>query len=343
MPLRSHLLHSVLAAASLSAQSIAVPNANAGVVGSGQLSTIFRNVLNPRTYLWGANAVELGGMPAGAVITGVSVRMWVSTLNTPSWPATDITWADYQILIGPAAPLAGWGPDILGNFTSPPHLVRSGPMTLPAASFTNTNPAAPQPNAWSDFYFDFQSPYVYTGGDLGIVFSHPGSTDSTSPQFPETVGSDANTYGTARVQFVHPASAATASSATTFYVMRIHYGYGSGCPGTGGRTPVLVASGDTTGGLGGTIVLQVGNGVPLSGAVFAFGFGTANQLLPNGCSLLLQPLVSSFSALDGDGRALRFFPVPPGILGTIDVQVGVLDPGAPGGFTVTNGVAPSAN
>jgi len=325
----------------MAAQSVVVPNANANTRGTSQLNSIIRNAANPRTYQYGINAAELAGMPVGSVITGVSLRFMVFGSNTASWPAADIPWTTYDIYAGPAIPTASWVADPMLNFAAPPAVVRTGPMTLEANSFTNTNPPAPLPNAWSEFYFDFQTPYLYLGGDVALLFSHPGSTSTLTALYPEVVASSAATHGVARVQSVYPTGVATTVS--TFYVMRIHYGYGFGCPGTSGTAPVLVQNGNTEGGLGGTIRLQIGNAPAATLAVLVCGLGAAGTPLPNGCSLLVNPVSTLFLITDSLGRAAYSMSIPPAIQAAFNAQGGVLDSGAPGGYTVTNGVSPMAN
>lgn len=322
-------------------QSVVVPNANATTRGTAQLNSIIRNAGNPRSYQYGVNAAELAGIPPGSVLTGVSLRFMVFASNTASWPPADIAWNTYDIYAGPAAPIAGWGGDPNLNFAAPPTQVRTGPMILDAGSFTNTSPAAPQPNEWSEFYFDFQVPYLYLGGDLAFLFSHPGSTDAATALYPETVASSAATYGAARNQSVYPAG--TASTGTTFYVMRLHYGYGFGCAGSNNLTPVLVQSGDTQGGLGGTINLQIANAPANSAAAFVFGLGAASSPLPNGCTLLLNPISTLFTFTNSKGRVALPLGIPAAVQAAFNVQGGVLDAGAPGGFSVTNAVSPTVN
>lgn len=324
----------------LLAQSVVVPNANATTLGTSQLNSVIRNAGNPRTYQYGINASELAAVPVGSVITGISLRFMVFGSNSPSWPPADITWNNYDIHVGPAIPTASWVADPASNFASPPQQVRSGPMTLDAGVFTNLGVAS-TPNPWAEFYFDFQNPYLYLGGDLALLFSHPGSLDPATAQYPETVASNAAAYGVARSQSVYPAG--TATVATTYYVMRIHYGYGVGCPGTGGLTPVLVQNANTTGGLGGTIALQVANAPAASLVVFALGFTQLNVPIWGSCSLLVSPDVLLLQLANSKGRAVQNIPVPPAALGSFFAQGGVLDAGAPGGISVTNGVSPQAN
>lgn len=326
--------------AGLAAQSVVVPNANANVRGTAQLNTIIRNAGNPRTYQYGINASELAGIPVGSLLTGVSLRFQAFASNSPSWPPANITWNNYDIWVGPAIPTATWGADFFLNFSATPQQVRSGPMTLDAGVFTNTNPPAPTPNAWAEFYFDFKNPTQYLGGDLAFLFSHPGSLDPATAQYPETVTSNPAAYGVGRTASVYPPG--ITSSATTFYVMRIHYGYGFGCPGSSGSPPVLVLNGNTSGGLGGNMLFQAGNAPANAPVIFAIGFTSTSIPIGNGCDLLVSLDLLIPSAANALGRAVLPIAIPPGLIISAFAQAGVADPLAPGGLTVTNGVSPSA-
>ena len=330
----------VVLGTALAAQSVVVPNANAATRGTSQLNSLIRNSANPRTYMYGIPAAELAGIPAGSMLTGVSFRFMVFASNSPSWPPADITWNDYQIFAGPAVAPASFTGNFLGNFSSPPVQVRSGPMRLPAGTYVNTTPPAPAPNAWGEFYFDFQTTYLYTGGDLGLLFSHPGSNDTATAQYLETVASSPSTHGVAFTQSVFPPGVAGASS--TFCVIRVHHGYGRGCAGSGGRTPMLVANQGTSGAQGGPILLATANAPANAPCAYVVGAIRASLPLPNGCTLLLPPMVTVPLTLDAFGGNVLRLTVPPNVLGVIDVQTAVIDAGAPGNFTLTNGVEPVA-
>jgi hypothetical protein len=323
----------------LLAQSVVVPNANATTLGTAQLNSIIRNAANPRTYQYGINAAQLAGVPIGSVITGVSLRFMVFASNPPSWPPADILWNTYDISVGPATPTATWVGDPALNFSSPPQQVRSGPMTLDAGTFTNLGVPA-TPNPWSEFYFDFQVPYLYLGGDLALLFSHPGSTDTAIALYPETVASNASSYGVGRSQSIYPAGVATV--ATTFYVMRVHYGYGTGCAGSASTAPVLVQNGNTSGGAGGNIKLTLANAAPSSIGLFALGFSQLNIPLGGGCEVLVSPDVLFLALTNSKGRATLDIPIPPAVIGSFFAQGAMLD-NSPLGFALTNGVSPAAN
>lgn len=339
---RHSLLAFFLPLCGLTAQSIVIPAANAAARGTTQLNTLLRNSGFPRTYMYGLSAAELANVPVGATITGLSFRFQIFASNAASWPTTDITWNDYQIHVGPCVAPATFTGNLLTNFTSTPLQVRSGPMVLPAGTYTNTSPSAPNPNAWGEFYFDFKQTYTYTGGDLGVLLSHPGSTDATTAQYLDSLTASPTTFGAAYTQSVYPASSATAAAATAFCVVRVHHGYGTGCPGSNGGTPVLVENQDTSGGLGGTILLAVNNGPAAGLSAAVIGTGRISVSLGNGCSLWTTPLVTLTVPLNALGRGVQSLSVPPGVFGTFNAQFAVIDAGASGGFTTTNAVEPSA-
>jgi hypothetical protein len=341
MPRTLALLALPLLLSPLTAQAIIVPAANAASRGTSGLNTLVRNSGNPRTYMLGINASQLTGIPNGAVITGVSFRFSVSTSNSPSWPAADINWTDYQIWAGPAIPTAMFTGDFMKNFSAAPVQVRSGPMRLPAGSFKNTSPTAPLPNPWAEFYFDFQTAYTYTGGDLGLLFSHPGSTDTAAAQFIDYVANNAAAHGVSYAQSIFPPG--TAGVVSSFCIPRIHFGYGKGCPGTGNKTPMLVQTENASGGLGGKILCTTANGPAGAICVFILGVSRISAQLPNGCFLLTPPALTLPVVLDNFGAAVLPLTVPPAVKVTVNLQSAILDKGAKGGLTTTNGVEPAGS
>ncbi|MBP8298827.1 MAG: hypothetical protein KA020_00570 [Planctomycetes bacterium] len=334
------LVSAIACASALCAQSVVVPNLSANTAATTVLNNPLRNSGNPRTYMMGINASELAAIPAGSLIVGVSLRAGLTTTNAAVWPLSDVTFNDYEILIGDALPTTSWTSTFLNNFSGTPLLARDGVMVVQAGAFTNTNPSAPVPNAWGTFFFDFQVPFPYSGGDLGIQFSHPGSNDPTSIFF-EQVPSNTAVHGQAISTTGFQATTATSLN-YAFCVARIHYGYGSNgaCPGTNGLTPVLVDSGDVTG--GGTIHLAVGNAPANGVAVYVWGLGRATIPAGNGCDLLTPPMATTLALLDANGRFDLQLNVPPGVAAMFNTQVAVLDPANPAGFTLSNGVEPTA-
>lgn len=328
-----HLPLLLLSTTSLLAQSVTVPAANATVAATGGLNTIFRDLGAARTYMLGVAATELAGIPVGDNIVGISFRNWSG--STAAWPATNVSWTDYEITVGQCVTPAAFSTTFLANFIGTPTLARSGPLTIPA----NTYSAVGLPKPWGEFYFNFQTPVPYLGGDLGILFTHPGSQDTTN-MFGETLASSAATYGVAMTAAAYQAPTGGTPTAS-FYVHRVHYGYGFGCPGTANQSPVLVENADVAGGIGGNFLFTTSNVPANAPAVIAFGFGRAAIPLANGCTILTPPVASSFFLCDALGNGTLGITVPAG-LGAFgfNVQVVVLDSGAAGGFTVSNAVEP---
>jgi hypothetical protein len=212
----------------------------------------------------------------------------------------------------------------------PPTLVRSGPMLIEAGKFTH-NPAltGTQPNAFGDFYWDFQNAFTYLGGDLAILFTHTGQAGSV-------IFLDYVTVPTTVAWLGSGYQATTGGAVHVACIARLHYGYGSPCPGTGGALPNLVITNDTTG--GGNTTLALANAPANALAAFALGTIKVPLPLPNGCSLQTPPILVLPVTLGPQGRHSQTLSVPASAFGRVEIQGLVLDAGAPGGFTTTNGV-----
>jgi hypothetical protein len=317
------------------AQSVVVPNANANVRGVAGLNTLTRDTGNPRTYMLGYPATELAGIPPGSIITGVSFRSDMTPgFNAPTWPPVDTTWSNYEVTVGYAVPPGSWTGTFANNFMNTPIapvLVRTGPMVIEPGSFTfNGSLPPPVPNRFSDFFWDFQKPFPYIGGDLGILFTHPGS-NQTGAYYLDYINSAAATG----VGFSTTTFQAASGTSTVFCITRIHYGYGGGCPGTGGMVPNLVQTNDVTG--GGSVSFAIGNAVANGIALYVVGARPSSVMLSNGCTLLTTPTILIPAGLSAKGRNTLATSFPPGLSLTAYVQAFVVDAGAPGGFAATNG------
>ncbi|MEM7204565.1 MAG: hypothetical protein AAF628_30185 [Planctomycetota bacterium] len=323
----------------LNAQSIVVPNANERTRGSTYSNTLVRNAGHSRTYQLGILASQLSGVPVGAVINGVSFRAGNTTRNPATWPTADVSWSDYEISIGRSIPIESFTGTYATNFAEPPLLVRAGPLLLTASTPFESDPSrpAPQPNDWGEFYFDFHTPFLYGGGPLAISFTHRGSGSSTFTYLDATSSSPVG-HG---VAYFGSGFRSLSGSLISYAVARIHFGYGVGCPGSQGRVPNLVQNANV-GSSGGTLRLAVGNGRPSAVGLLLFGLGATSLPLPNGCTLLTVPAASVPLPLDLSGRGVLPLPVAAGTAGTFNVQAAIADPGATGGYTLSNGVTPSA-
>jgi hypothetical protein len=278
----------------------------------------------------GIAAAELTGIPIGSVIVGISARNGHTTSNVTYPPAGNAVWNTYDVSIGTSVPLANWSTTFASNFSGTPVVARTGGMAIETGAFVYT-PAisVPQVHPWSTFHWDLKRPFLYLGGDLAILYTHPGST-STSSIWLDSVAPGTNTRAYAASTYQ-----STSGASTNFVVVRIHYGYGPGCPGTQNEVPVLVQTNDVAS--GGPVTFAIGNAVPSRPAVYAFGAVRASIPLPNGCTLLNAPVVMVGATTSALGRHRLDLMVPANTWGTIPVQSFVLDPGAPGGLSGTNG------
>lgn len=119
--------------------------------------------------------------------------------------------------------------------------------------------------------------------------------------------------------------------------------HGTGCPGSGGFVPSLTMSADAIAVGGAFVTLEVQNAVGPSTGLVLLG-PQASVPTGNGCSLLVSPIMVSFSIPilgngPGTGQVLVAAPIPPTTtVFQIGLQVLVGDPGAPQGYCATNGV-----
>jgi hypothetical protein len=100
--------------------------------------------------------------------------------------------------------------------------------------------------------------------------------------------------------------------------------------------PMLVQSNDVT--AGGSVTFSVANAPANSVAIYAVGASSSSVGLPHGCTLLTTPTIVFPVALNANGRNLFAATFPPGLSLKAHAQVFVIDAGARGGFSATNGV-----
>jgi hypothetical protein len=205
-------------------------------------------------------------------------------------------------------------------------------MVIEGGSFKHLGLPAPQANPFGDFYWDFQKTFPYAGGDLGILFTHP-SSDQPNPPLIDCV-TNMPAAGAFLYSMTYQAVTGVSTNWTT--ITRIHYGYGAGCPGSGGMVPNLVQSNDVTS--GGSMSFGVANAPPGAVAIYVVGASTANVGLPNGCTALTNPTMLFPVVLSARGRNAFPASFPPGLSLKAYAQVFVRDAGAPGGWSATNGV-----
>lgn len=158
----------VTASVAAHAQYVVVPGAYTNTAASTSGFNLTLNA-SARTGQALINASQLSGIAVGSQITGISFRLYTGA----SQNFGGATWSDYSISMGASvAPNASSG-TLANNFLSTPTLVRSGALTLAAGSLTKGS----NPNAWG-VEITFNTPYTYTGGNLGIQFNHSASQAS---------------------------------------------------------------------------------------------------------------------------------------------------------------------
>ena len=172
------LLAPLLASQASQAQELIAPNANANAAGDTGLNTLIRNAAG-RTYQWRIAPSELAGVPVGAFLDAITYRFDQTGSNPASWPpAGGATWTAYDITLSQDATNgAALSPTFAANQTAPVR-VRSGPLTIPAGTFTS----GANPNAWGHRIL-FDTPYQYAGGGLLVTVAHPGSNQAPVAPF----------------------------------------------------------------------------------------------------------------------------------------------------------------
>ena len=194
--------------------AVVAPSNYTTIGGSGGLNTLVRNANAPRTYQMQFTPAALGGLPVGARITGLRFRLSTNTFT--AFPTNTVTWSDYEITLAKAAnPISTMGTGFGTNMLSPV-LVKSGALSINPNAFTTSA----SPNPFGSFVV-FDTPYVYQGGDLVMLFTHPGS-DSVNTTFLDAATTTSPGYGTAYRALsasIFSASTGTAASATIVQIV----------------------------------------------------------------------------------------------------------------------------
>src|SRR5690606_6027097 len=110
--------------------------------------------------------------------------------------------------------------------------------------------------------------------------------------------------------------------------------YGSGCPGTGGTTPVLSGIGCPT--AGGYTILRVDQGLPSAPALLIYG-SARSSIAFGGCTLLAFPTLAPVPLTRGTSGSFQTrLDVPYSIASLeLPLQVAVMDSGAANGLSAT--------
>jgi hypothetical protein len=194
--------------------AVVAPTNYTATYGTGGLNTLLRNSGFPRTYQMQFSQAALGGLPVGAKITELRFRLMT---NSAAFPANTVTWSDYQVTLAQAAnPVSAMSTSFAANMLSPV-LVKDGALSISANTFATSAGVNP---FCSLVVFD--TPYVYQGGDLVMLFSHTGS-DSASSAFLDAVTSSTPGYGTDFRAFSATSFGATAGSQASVTIAQIEF------------------------------------------------------------------------------------------------------------------------
>jgi hypothetical protein len=231
-------LAGVLALASGSVAQVdhVVPIANAAVAGNGSFTGQLTNAA--RTYQWLIHSDQLADL-VGADLTALTFRLPPSAVA--AFPAADALYTAYDIRISPGVEPAARSLTFANNVVGAQQLVRSGPLTIPAASFTFGS----SPNAFGHT-INFDTPYSYGGGHLLIELRHSGS-NSTS-QSVDALTATAPGYLTQFAACWVGSYTGTAGSQANFGVIRLSSSGGAPtgrCCLTNGSCLIATSSGCT--------------------------------------------------------------------------------------------------
>ncbi len=148
---------------------LVAPNIYTNAEGPGSSNSLIRNLANPRTVQLIFDQNQLTGL-VNHNITSIFYRL--SNVLPNGYPIVQTTWAEYQIRLGPSVAPSVAGTTFATNFTVSPTTVRTGPLTVSPFSWTVGTP--PNPSPWG-VEIVFNTPYLYTGGHLALLVTHPGS------------------------------------------------------------------------------------------------------------------------------------------------------------------------
>jgi hypothetical protein len=159
-----------------------VPTDRAAVPGNGSFLGPLSNAT--RRYQMVIDSGELTSL-IGQPLTGVAFRLLPSA--TVAYPAADLTYADYDIFVGPGVDPSLRSLTFADNRAGPQTQVRDGALSITAGSYGVGS--SPQPFG-PDITFD--TPYLYTGGDLLVELVHS-TSNGTSASNDALLASDPST------------------------------------------------------------------------------------------------------------------------------------------------------
>lgn len=124
----------------------------------------------------------------GKYLTSIAFRL--PSNATSSWPATDATFASYEVYLSNGVEPPNRQLDFTANVVGTQTQVRSGALVVPAGALTSGS----DPNAFSHV-INFNTPYLYNGTNLVVEIRHTGN-DINSSRSTNSTGTSTAGYGT---------------------------------------------------------------------------------------------------------------------------------------------------
>ncbi|MGH7244796.1 MAG: hypothetical protein ACREJD_15390 [Phycisphaerales bacterium] len=153
------------------ADNAVVPSSGNGVdLGSNNQGVLSGNAA--RRYQLVIDAQALTGIPIGSRLDGYRVRL--DNSRTLSWPASDVTIADYEVRISAAATTAAtMSTTYASNISGVQTLVKDGALNIAANSYSAGATGTTPENFGPPVLFD--TGFLYLGGSLCIDINYTGT------------------------------------------------------------------------------------------------------------------------------------------------------------------------
>jgi len=155
------------------AGDVFVPNHAPTTAGPGGYSTLMHT--QARSYQLVVGPQELGSLPLGARVTGITWRLSTWIVH-PDWPGVGNTanYSNYDIYLSQSNnPPGSLSTTYTDNIGADVVQVRGGPLSLADAFFPG-GALTPSVNPYGAL-IQFTTPYVYQGGDLLLTIRHTGN------------------------------------------------------------------------------------------------------------------------------------------------------------------------
>lgn len=160
------------------AQAVVVPNSLAAVEGDGAFF-LTSTAAAGRTFQMTISSNQLTGL-VGMTLLGICFRM--NNAVTTAWPPANVTFADWDIYLGPGVAPSTMSNTFASNFSGPATQVRNGALAFSQGAFP-VGASGTTPNAFGPA-ISFDTGYFYSGGDLTLEMRFSAQTgSSTTPSF----------------------------------------------------------------------------------------------------------------------------------------------------------------